>query len=54
MDYADRFLGGRGVAAKIYWDNVKPDISAFDPENMLIFMTGPMGAVGAQGPRDSR
>ena len=32
-----------------YWDDAKPGISAFDPENMLIFMTGPMGAVGAQG-----
>ncbi|GAI48516.1 unnamed protein product, partial [marine sediment metagenome] len=21
-DYADRFLGGRGIAAKIYWDEV--------------------------------
>jgi len=21
-DYVDRFLGGRGVAAKIYWDEV--------------------------------
>lgn len=49
MDYADRFLGGRGVAAKIYWDEVKPDIGAFDPGNRLILMTGPLGAVGAQG-----
>ena len=49
MDYADRFLGGRGIAAKIYWDEVKPDISAFDPENRLILMSGPLGAVGAQG-----
>ena len=21
-DYADRFIGGRGMAAKIYWDEV--------------------------------
>lgn len=26
-----------------------PDIGAFNPENRLILMTGPMGAVGAQG-----
>jgi hypothetical protein len=25
-DYADRFVGGRGVAAKIYWDEVSPEI----------------------------
>ena len=42
MDYANRFLGGRGVAAKIFWDEVAPEVGAFDPENRLIFMTGPL------------
>jgi len=41
-DYADRFLGGRGIAAKIYWDEVPPGTDAFDPENRLIFATGPL------------
>jgi aldehyde:ferredoxin oxidoreductase len=41
-DYADRFIGGRGIAAKIYWDEVPPESKAFDPENRLIVMTGPM------------
>ena len=49
MDYADRFLGGRGIATRIYWEEVGPDVRAFDPENHLIFMTGPLGATGAQG-----
>ena len=49
LDYADRFLGGRGIATRIYWENVEPDVRAFDPENHLIFMTGPLGATGAQG-----
>ncbi|MFH2219168.1 MAG: aldehyde ferredoxin oxidoreductase N-terminal domain-containing protein [Pseudomonadota bacterium] len=49
MDYADRFLGGRGIATRIYWETVKPDVKAFDPENRLILMTGPLGATGAQG-----
>lgn len=49
MDYADRFLGGRGIATRIYWDEVKPTVSAFDPANCLIFMTGPVAATGAQG-----
>ena len=39
--YSDRFLGGRGIGTKIYWDEVMPGISAFDPENRLIFVTGP-------------
>jgi len=44
-DYADLFLGGRGIAAKIYWDEVPPKIDASDPENRLIFMTGPLCGV---------
>jgi len=41
-DYADRFIGGRGIAAKIYWDEVPPKAKAFDPENRIMFMTGPL------------
>ena len=40
--YTDRFLGGRGLAAKIYWDMVPPETNAFDPENCLICATGPV------------
>lgn len=43
--YADLFLGGRGIAAKIYWDEVPPKINASDPENRLIFMTGSLCGV---------
>jgi len=49
MAYADRFLGGRGIATKIYWDEVDPDVDAFDPENLFILMNGPLTATGAQG-----
>jgi len=49
-NYTDRFVGGRGIAAKIYWDEVPPEIDAFDPENRLIIMTGPMaGYSGVAG-----
>lgn len=44
-DYSDRFLGGRGLAAKIYWDEVSPEVGAFDPENRVIFATGPFGGI---------
>ena len=46
--YAGQYLGGRGIASRIYWETVAPEIKAFDPENRLIFMTGPMVATGAQ------
>jgi aldehyde:ferredoxin oxidoreductase len=47
--YADKYLGGRGIASRIYWETVSPEVKAFDPENQLIFMTGPLVATGAQG-----
>lgn len=40
--YATEFLGGRGIAAKLYWDEVPAQCSALDPDNALIFATGPM------------
>ena len=52
LDYAGRFIGGRGLAAKLYWDEVPPDAGAFDPENCLIFATGPLA--GFQGLLGSR
>ncbi|MDO8670162.1 MAG: aldehyde ferredoxin oxidoreductase N-terminal domain-containing protein, partial [Dehalococcoidia bacterium] len=42
-EYAERFVGGRGVAAKLYWDLVKPETRPLSPENCLIFATGPLG-----------
>ena len=46
--YAEKYLGGRGIASRLYWETVSPQVRAFDPENRLIFMTGPLVAVGAQ------
>jgi len=41
-EMAKNFLGGRGFAAKILWDELKPGIDAFSPENRLVFATGPL------------
>jgi aldehyde:ferredoxin oxidoreductase len=46
--YAEQYIGGRGIASRIYWETVAPETKAFDPENRLVFMTGPMVATGAQ------
>jgi aldehyde:ferredoxin oxidoreductase len=40
-DYAD-FIGGRGIAAGIHWAEVPSRVRAFDPENILTFITGPL------------
>lgn len=42
MKYAKRFIGGRGIAAGIAWEELSPGIDAFGQENKLIIMTGPL------------
>lgn len=51
--YATRFLGGRGIGLKIYWDEVKPEIGAFHPENRVMFLNGPASGTspGVSGSR---
>jgi aldehyde:ferredoxin oxidoreductase len=39
---AHRFLGGRGFAAKILWDELKRGIDPLSPENKLVFAAGPL------------
>ena len=39
-DYAPQLIGGRGIAAMIYWELVSPECEALSPENALIMMTG--------------
>lgn len=39
---AKKFIGGRGLATKMYTDEVGPDIDALSPENKLFVATGPL------------
>jgi aldehyde:ferredoxin oxidoreductase len=39
---AKGFIGGRGFAAKILWDELKSGIDPLSPENKLVFATGPL------------
>ena len=41
-EYTERFLGGRGIAVKLYWDMVAPETGAVEPDNCLICATGPV------------
>jgi aldehyde:ferredoxin oxidoreductase len=40
------FIGGRGFAAKILWDELDPGIDALSPQNKLIFAAGPLTGFG--------
>ena len=46
-DYARRFIGGRGIASRLYWETVSPAADAFAPDTPLFFMTGPLAGSGA-------
>ena len=38
----ENFLGGRGLGVKLFTDISNTNIAAFDPNNPIIFMTGPL------------
>jgi aldehyde:ferredoxin oxidoreductase len=40
-----RFLGGRGLAAKFYFDEVASAVKPFDEENKIFLFTGPLTGV---------
>lgn len=52
FDYVPEHIGGRGIGAKICWDEVPPEIGAFHPESRLIFATGPLQ--GTMAPSSGR
>ena len=41
----EMLLGGRGIAARMYYDEIAPDTKAFDEGNKLFFVTGPLTGV---------
>lgn len=47
--YVSEYLGGRGLLARMYWDEIKPEVQPLDPENKLMFAPGPLTATGAIG-----
>lgn len=51
-EYAEKYLGGRGLAARLYWDQMVSDRAALDPTSVLIIVTGPLaGFSGLAGSR---
>jgi aldehyde:ferredoxin oxidoreductase len=46
--YIEKYVGGRGIAARIYWEMTDPGLKPLEPENPLVFMTGPLVASRAQ------
>ncbi|MFC1967888.1 aldehyde ferredoxin oxidoreductase N-terminal domain-containing protein, partial [Chloroflexota bacterium] len=50
LDFARKWLGGEGFGAKLLWDEVGPQVKdALEPENILLFTTGPLSGTLAPG-----
>lgn len=47
--YLPKYLGGRGLAARLYWDEISPEAEPFGPDNKLIFVPGGLNGTGAVG-----
>ncbi len=54
MDWAEKFIGGAGLATRYLYDEVPAGVDALGPDNKLIFMTGPLtGTASASASRYS-
>jgi aldehyde:ferredoxin oxidoreductase len=52
LPYAHSYLGGRGLAARLAWEEIPPGCDAFDPQNRIIIATGPLtGTLSPTGGR---
>jgi aldehyde:ferredoxin oxidoreductase len=51
LDLAKKFIGGRGLASKILFDEIDPMIDPLSPDNKLIFGTGPATGAALGGGR---
>ena len=48
-EYYKQYIGGSGLAAKIFWERGRFDIDPLAPEAMLIFMNGPFAGLRISG-----
>ena len=47
MDWANEYLGSRGLGTKYLYEEMDPAADALGPDNVLIFATGPLGGTMA-------
>ena len=47
--YYQQYIGGSGLAAKIFWERGRFDIAPLAPESLLIFMNGPFAGLKISG-----
>ncbi|HDP97341.1 MAG TPA: aldehyde ferredoxin oxidoreductase [Euryarchaeota archaeon] len=42
-EWAEKFIGGKGLGARYLWDELKPGTDPLSPDNVLMVWTGPLG-----------
>ncbi len=47
MEWAQKYLGQRGLGSKYLYEEMDPKVDPLSPENKMIFVTGPLTGTGA-------
>ncbi len=47
--FARRYVGGRGLAARILYEEIEADVDPLGPDNVFIIATGPLAGTGLAG-----
>lgn len=47
QELMEKFLGGRGLGAKVLFDEIDPLVDPLSPENKVVFISGPLVGTGA-------
>jgi len=45
--WRESFWGGRGLAVRLLWEEVAPEVDPLSPDNKVVWATGPLTGTGA-------
>jgi aldehyde:ferredoxin oxidoreductase len=48
MKLAEKYVGGKGLGARILYDSLRPHVNPLGPENVLLLLTGPLSGTAVQ------
>jgi aldehyde:ferredoxin oxidoreductase len=48
-EFLGKYIGGRGLGAKLYWDLLPADVDPLGPENIFMVLSGPLSGTMAPG-----
>ncbi|TFG13754.1 aldehyde ferredoxin oxidoreductase [Candidatus Thorarchaeota archaeon] len=48
ISFARKFIGGKGLGAKLLYDGLDAGVNPLSPDNMILFMTGPLTGTSIQ------